>query len=194
MELSLLWIGLPWHTHLCNWSTSSCHYPLTSVWLLWNNKWLPFMLHSLVLVHYILCIQLLTSSTLYVLYWIAQFLGYSYWHQFVGSTIYSNSITSLIPKPCMQVPGDMQQKSLAQKKPFSMLNYINACLLQTTSHLINDGIYGYVRVHFSFFCIWSLSFLYPGKKKQKIWPMSCQTCYNFSGSFSWTPLLWHMLA
>ena len=34
-------------------------------------------------------------------------------------------------------------------------------------HLINDSNYGYARLHFSFFCILSLSALYPGKKRKK---------------------------
>ena len=34
-------------------------------------------------------------------------------------------------------------------------------------HSINNGIYGYARLHFSFFYVWLLSFLYPGKKSVK---------------------------
>ena len=33
-------------------------------------------------------------------------------------------------------------------------------------HSINDGIYGYAILHFSFFYVWLLS-LYPGKRSEK---------------------------
>ena len=41
------------------------------------------------------------------------------------------------------------------------------CVYYKLRHSINDGIYGYARLHFSFFCIWSLSVLYPGKRSEK---------------------------
>ena len=34
-------------------------------------------------------------------------------------------------------------------------------------HSINDGINGYNRLHFSFFCVSSLSVLYPGRRSEK---------------------------